>query len=374
MNDNPIPAGSFRQYDFDYSLPTTFPEASNAQGCDDCVGRVRYTLSPPDLYELTGTEGSFADPIIPGQGNGGTTNGTNSNLDWFGVISGVSSNFVYYGEGPDVGGCGTNAGVETSLPGGVVSTSGGTIDAVSCGSLITVGGGSITSFNTGTVLDLSTLPGGLHAFYVCGASQSQTCIDCQTIYVDNGPAVSSLSYLIMSDNVSHLVETDYLDGVTVSLTVNGTNYGNTTVLNPGDTESRIDIGGSNLYTVDMLDAINSLISTAQASEGPFNMQAIPALGEDCTGKHRFWQLDFDSNITFQLTIQPEIQNAFVYTAASPCTSEIGFGRSLTITESSATFEYTPVGGGVNQFADAFTHYLGFYNCLNNCLGPIVQII
>jgi len=120
MTDNPIPNGSFRQYDFDYSLPTTFPEAANAQGCDDCTGRVRYTLSPPDLYELIDTEGSVSNPIIPGQGDGGTTNGSNNNLNWFGVINGVSSNFVYYGEGPDVGGCNTTPGVETSLPGGVV--------------------------------------------------------------------------------------------------------------------------------------------------------------------------------------------------------------------------------------------------------------
>lgn len=197
-DDNPIAEGSSRSYGFFVRFNEGAFNNFDASGCGSCVGFIALNIkiSPSVmLIEYAGNPnyGEFSNPVVAGispAGDGNNNFGYPA-LEWPSIIQNESTlddlpiQRIYYGEGPDVGGCGTTAGVLTSsnqtLNAYFGNTSASLGSSFNCGDLL---GTLLFDIDTNYEISLSLLPTGIHAFHYC-TGYDESCLNCQTVYVES---------------------------------------------------------------------------------------------------------------------------------------------------------------------------------------------
>lgn len=309
----PLVNNEERTYNFYYDLSSVinYPILSpDSNDCYSCIVKVSIIFTKADIVTNTNklNIGTYANPITYGQ------NFTSDNLVSQSDILNGSYNYIYYGEGPDVGGCGTNIEVETDIiegnnvivTGGVGANTGDKVLdlPINCGDQLTYDGGTPVQQES---INIESLPSGVHAFHVCSRPKSSSCTDCQTFYISRGISYNIAEYY--TEFVTPIsASPDYLDSnITIeSIKVNGVEQLPVPITN---------FTPYNVVIVDGYDYNTSLVDTLNNATGQLTF--FIAIGLDCVFKHRYFSICWNSNIPFEIIISPS--DMFIIAPGGPFT-------------------------------------------------------
>jgi hypothetical protein len=293
---SPFSDGEVRTYNFLYNIESVSQYvilANGTEDCTSCLAKVSITISnASEVTYVVSDYGSSINPIIVGQSG---TLGDNDFIAFADIFTNSYVN-VYYGEGPDVGGCGTTPAINTTISAAntiQVNNGSGLLDLpISCNDPLTINNGQPFNFSS---LQISALPQAQHAFYMCVADNAASCNSCKTVYITQNQEVrNSVDYYTefvwpipgeptyLTDNVSIL-----------SFKTNGVERLGSPIT---------DFGVQNIITVEGEDYVTNLVDTLNSVPVPLTFSV--ATGQNCNGKNRYFNICWPSFITFEITISP----------------------------------------------------------------------
>lgn len=189
LSTNSLPDSTSRSYMFYYDVSSALygeTVSINNQDCRSCKGKLTLNVSKPQPIALSNPPYASFDAMI--QVGVGPVEGVDFLL-WSSFVTNTYP-FTYFGEGPDVGGCGANPVVQTTLNDfvGVLSGAYNLEVPLNCGDRLTYNFSSNSiDLGLGNIVYADLPDSSVFAFHMCTALKTSDCYKCQTIYVVTPP-------------------------------------------------------------------------------------------------------------------------------------------------------------------------------------------